>query len=194
MRQPSKMKKGKIQITRIKMMMSTCPALSLINTLLNKSQTDPVNSEISWKNKISTLPYMTILIEFKKSAKIAQIMVTKGKTITILFPFSSFKYLKMMTSVHSSKTPWQKPEKEKESWPLMSTKRRKHPSMLFSSTIKKLSESWRLNMRKFKVHNLSRWLPADGVLWMRVKSWPTTICLGKERKNTMILLKTTNVR
>ena len=105
MRQPSKMKKGKIQITRIKMMMSTYPALSLINTLLNKSQTDPVNSEISWKNKISTLPYMTILIEFKKSAKIAQIMVTKGKDTTILFLFSSFKYLKMMTSVHSSKTP-----------------------------------------------------------------------------------------
>ena len=104
MRQTSKMKKGKIQITRIKMMMSTYPALSLINTLLNNSQTDPVNSEISWKNKISILPCMTTLIEFKKSAKIAQIMVTKGKDTTILFLFSSFKYLKMMTSVHSSKT------------------------------------------------------------------------------------------
>lgn len=105
MNQPSRMIRDKNQITRTKMMMSTYPALSLINTLLNKSPIDPVNFEILWRNKISTLPYMTILTGFKKSAKIVQIMVTKAKVIIILFLSSSYKYLKMMTSVHSSKTP-----------------------------------------------------------------------------------------
>ena len=105
MKQQSRMIRGKTQITRTKMMMSICPALSLINTLLNKSQIDHANFEISWRKKISILPCMITLTGFRKSAKIAQIMAIKGKTTTILFLFSLSKSLKMTISVHSSKTP-----------------------------------------------------------------------------------------